>query len=269
MQKADYLLRLMKQRTDALMASDEKLQQFLMWVNEKSLSVKVPYKPAAVRAFYFAVAVKVPYKLAAVRAFYLDRVLDRALDDTFNRSFPLTLDLDRTLLLNLDPDLALDINLDHALDLAFDPNLNLNLPHVLDLTLDFAHVLDPELKEALQQLKEQLPDPDREAERLKTWWQANGKVWTEQLRAVMIVYRNIGHNWQFSWRLSHPYFPSHQYIEVLKQRKVLQQYYEANQLLVNCLNSSCNVTPAVREEIEETLLLPIAEIQKRNSCQDK
>jgi predicted NACHT family NTPase len=57
MQKADYLLRLMKQRTDALVASDEKLQQFLMWVNEKSLSVEVPYKPAAVRAFYFAVAV--------------------------------------------------------------------------------------------------------------------------------------------------------------------------------------------------------------------
>jgi len=33
MKKADYLLRLMKQRTDALVASDEKLQQFLMWVS--------------------------------------------------------------------------------------------------------------------------------------------------------------------------------------------------------------------------------------------
>jgi predicted NACHT family NTPase len=245
MQKADYLLRLMKQQTDALVAKDEKLQQFLMWVSEKSLSVKVPYK------------------LAAVRAFYLDRALDRALDDTFNRTFPLTLDLDRTLLLNLDPDLALDINLDHALDLAFDPNLNLNLPHVLDLTLDFARALDPELKEALQQLKDQLPDPDREAERLKTLWQANGKVWTERLRAVMIGYRNIGHDWQFSWQFSHPHFPLHQYIEVLKQRKVLQQYYESNQLLVNCLNSDCNVTPAVRSHIEETLLLPIVEIEKR------
>jgi hypothetical protein len=42
MQKADYLLRLMKQRTDALVATDEKLQQFLMWVNEKSLSVEFP-----------------------------------------------------------------------------------------------------------------------------------------------------------------------------------------------------------------------------------
>ncbi|WP_445251228.1 NACHT C-terminal helical domain 2-containing protein [Microcoleus sp. herbarium5] len=27
-----------------------------------------------------------------------------------------------------------------------------------------------------------------------------------------------------------------------------------------CLNSGCNVSPAVRQEIEETLLLPIANI---------
>ncbi|WP_445305773.1 NACHT C-terminal helical domain 2-containing protein [Microcoleus sp. T2B6] len=33
-------------------------------------------------------------------------------------------------------------------------------------------------------------------------------------------------------------------------------------LLVDCLNSGCNVSPAVRQEIEETLLLPISHIQK-------
>ncbi|WP_445251178.1 NACHT C-terminal helical domain 2-containing protein [Microcoleus sp. D3_18a_C4] len=33
-------------------------------------------------------------------------------------------------------------------------------------------------------------------------------------------------------------------------------------LLVDCLNSGCNVSPTVRQEIEETLLLPIANIQK-------
>jgi hypothetical protein len=43
---------------------------------------------------------------------------------------------------------------------------------------------------------------------------------------------------------------------------LLRKYYDANKLLVDCLNSGCNVSPAVRQEIEETLLLPIANLQK-------
>jgi hypothetical protein len=47
-----------------------------------------------------------------------------------------------------------------------------------------------------------------------------------------------------------------------KQWEVLKQYYDANTLLADCLNSDCIVSAEVREEIEETLLLPIAEIEK-------
>jgi predicted NACHT family NTPase len=39
-------------------------------------------------------------------------------------------------------------------------------------------------------------------------------------------------------------------------------YYYANQTLVDCLNTDCYVSREVREEIEETLLLPIEEIEK-------
>jgi hypothetical protein len=55
MRKADELMQLMKQKIDRLVASDkdEKLQPFLEWVRLKSLSIDVPYKPVAVRAFYF------------------------------------------------------------------------------------------------------------------------------------------------------------------------------------------------------------------------
>ncbi|MBD2033743.1 hypothetical protein H6F76_01515 [Leptolyngbya sp. FACHB-321] len=56
----------------------------------------------------------------------------------------------------------------------------------------------------------------------------------------MIQYRNIGHDWQFS----------------LEQVQMLEQYYAANKLLLDCLNSDCYVTRSVREEIEATLLLP-------------
>jgi predicted NACHT family NTPase len=224
MQKADYLLQLMKQRTDALVATDEKLQQFLMWVNEKSISVEVPYKPAVVRAFY------------------LYQTLDRALDRALNLDLPLNLPLNVTLALNraldLDLPLALDCALDRALELEDAPDRDHDLP------LDRAFA--PKLKKALKQLKNQLSDADREAERLKEWWQANGQAWTEQVRAVMIKHRNIGHDWQFS----------------VQQKEVLREYYDANLLLVECLNSDCDVTPAVLQEIGETLLLPIAEIQK-------
>ncbi len=46
----------MKQQIDALVAANKKLQQFLSWANQKSLSVKPSYKPAAIRAFYLAIA---------------------------------------------------------------------------------------------------------------------------------------------------------------------------------------------------------------------
>ncbi|MEH2321148.1 MAG: hypothetical protein V7K24_29565 [Nostoc sp.] len=63
----------------------------------------------------------------------------------------------------------------------------------------------------------------------------------------MIKYRNIGYDWQFSD----------------KQKELLKQYYNANKILVDCLNSDCYVSLEVRQQIEETLLLPIAEIKQR------
>jgi len=50
--KADRLLQLMKHQADHLLAKDPRLQDYLHWVRDKSKSVEVPYKPAAVRAFY-------------------------------------------------------------------------------------------------------------------------------------------------------------------------------------------------------------------------
>ena len=50
---------------------------------------------------------------------------------------------------------------------------------------------------------------------------------------------------------------------VYEKRLILRQYHDANKLLINCLNSDCYVSREVRQQIEETLLLPIAEIEKR------
>ncbi|MEG4058343.1 MULTISPECIES: NACHT C-terminal helical domain 2-containing protein [unclassified Microcoleus] len=87
----------------------------------------------------------------------------------------------------------------------------------------------------------------------REWWNAKGQDWTQQLINLMIKYRNIGHDWQFSQ----------------EQKSLLRKYYDANKLLVECLNSGCNVSPAVRQEIEETLLLPIANLQKTDDKCDR
>jgi len=46
------------------------------------------------------------------------------------------------------------------------------------------------------------------------------------------------------------------------QKHKLEEYYYANKLLVNCLMIS-KVSLKIRKDIEETMLLPIAEIEKR------
>ena len=95
-------------------------------------------------------------------------------------------------------------------------------------------------------MSSQLPNSQDTEELKKQWWQENGQAWQNQLRAVMIEHRNIGHDWQFSG----------------EQKEQLQQYYDANKLLVDCLNSDCYISRSVREEIEATLLLPIAAIKQ-------
>lgn len=138
-----------------------------------------------------------------------------------------------SLLRALDPNLACDLALD------FDLALTLNLDLARDLASTFAK---GELKQKLQQLEDELPDTSREKrDLLKQWWKANGEEWTERLRQLMINEHNIEQEWQFS----------------LKEVHKLAQYYEANKLLVDCLNSECYVSRSVREEIEATLLLPI------------
>ncbi|MFB2917765.1 NACHT domain-containing protein [Aerosakkonema funiforme] len=238
LQPADYLLQLMKKQVDRLVAADEKLQEFLIWVREKSLSVPVPYKPAAVRAFYFNLAYDRHPQTNPID--YRDPELIRALDP---RLFILVI---------LGNIRALDVGLDDLLALTCERSLNLDLAHypypfkgAFFLACDRALCLEPKLGEALQELKNILPNPDADLWIFKQWWEVNSQAWIEQLKAVIVKHRNICHDWHFS----------------KQQKKLLQDYYNANKLLVECLNSDCYVSREVRQEIEDTLLLPIADGQ--------
>lgn len=229
LRKTESLLQFMKQQIDNFIAADQQLQEFLTWVNQKSRAMAVPYKPAIVRAFY------------------ADLAIARALVP-FGGTLELARALDRDLTCHLARPLALDLALDRALGLGsilervFNPTDVVVC--VLDRALRHARAEDPQLEQSLQQLKKQLPNLHKE--KFMAWWQGQGGAWTEQLRVVMIKYRNFGYNWQLNEQ----------------QLRTLKQYYDANQFLVDCLGSSCDVTFAVRNNIEKTLLLPIAEIEK-------
>ncbi|MEH1924363.1 NACHT domain-containing protein [Nostoc sp.] len=238
---SDEILQIMKQKIDLLVAEDERLQYFLTWLHQKSSSVSTQYKAAAVRAFYL-----VCVEQSSHRAFI----------------YPSGYDLEYALVGNIafDADLALDeflfstIACINELDFAFEYSLNDALDHAHAFAIAFDETVDlvvnPKLKQVLQKLKKQLPSIDSNPEKFREWWQAKGKVWGEQLRDILIKYRNIGYDWQFDEQ----------------QKELLQQYYDVNKLLVDCLNSAADVTARVREEIEETLLLAIADIEKvRNS----
>lgn len=223
-----YLLLLIKQQIEASVALDLQLQALLTWVDQKSCTVAAAYKPVVVRAFYFDLALA--RSLASIGS---SLELARALNPT------LTYNLERQLAF----DLALDrvLGLDQVLDLTREPNQVVE--RVLERAIAHARVLDPMLEQALQLLKLQLPGDDdlsKDSNKFKQWWSAYGETWIEQLRAVMIADRNLGHNWQLSEQ----------------QKTTLMQYYHANYLLVHYLKSDCYLTTEVREEIEEALLLP-------------
>ncbi|MEC4895591.1 MAG: NACHT domain-containing NTPase [Oscillatoria sp. PMC 1051.18] len=228
--QADCLLLLMKAKIDNLLAKDAYLQEILTWVNEKTLTVEVTFKAAAVRAFYF--------NLACIQQ------TNRNPKNYRNCELVRALDRNLFILVMLGNIRALDIGLDEILTLACDRAQDLrstDRPYAFAGAFALAcdRAANSKLGQALQKLKQQLPG-DRESEaEFQQWWQQNGTAWTNQLRTITIEHRNIGHNWQFS----------------REQAQALKDYYEANQLLVDCLNSDCYVSREVRQEIEATLLL--------------
>jgi predicted NACHT family NTPase len=233
---ADTLVQLMKQKVDLLIANDEKLELFLFWIYRKSAWVNDDYyKPVAIRVFYLCIEY-----IYGLGFFSYDEPIDLA--DRFRvhvQDVSLTMG-------SLDFDLQLYLLLDFSLCSWFSPK-NAIAKNINNILRYFK--FDSDLRHELQQLKydlPELPDPKQEKEKFQAIWADVCPIWTEQLRAVMIKYRNIGYDWQFSE----------------EQIELLRQYYDANEFLLECLDSDCYVSRDVRQEIEETLLLPIAQIKK-------
>ncbi|MBW4632244.1 MAG: hypothetical protein KME30_10175 [Iphinoe sp. HA4291-MV1] len=165
MRKADDLVLLMKQKVDGLLAEDEKLQEFLTWVSQKSFSVEISEKTAVDRAFYFDLECAIcPTNFTKYQDFRnktLVSILTLNPDCNYKEIahiFYLAFALDNNRATTLD-DVELDINLASTLMLAtvceFYYEVNVND----DVSYSFACALyTSETNLELQKLKEQLPD---------------------------------------------------------------------------------------------------------------
>ncbi|MDX2239985.1 MAG: NACHT domain-containing protein [Leptolyngbyaceae cyanobacterium bins.302] len=249
----DELLWLMKHEIDHFFAKNNTLQKFLNWVDEKAQFIELEvgnfYKCSALRLYYFETTLALSHYLGISYgpSDELAFILDGALEHKFNSDphFPLYLDLDFAFILNC----ALDRDSD------FMPNFHPN-PPTNQLRFELLKIIFKlctlgnkyvECYEFCLQLVHQIPDSESDEKARKQWWQTDRQAWIEQLRCMMIKYRNIGHDWQFSQA----------------QWSELKQYLDCIILLIACLTTTRNVNPEVRQRVEDTLLLPIAEIEKR------
>ncbi|CAN1209389.1 Histidine kinase [Tumidithrix helvetica PCC 7403] len=284
--EADYLLLFMKNKIDKMWADEDKLQLFFQWIDQKSKEEEGTIKEKA-----FGLS-KASYKPYTLREYYFTRTLDRSLKIDINSDLVEKLDLaydrDRKLALTLEyeRDLARDHTimcadeLTHFNDLAFrlersykekcdqNPghaaslgreigNANGNakahgikfinaVDNVLLIAFTIANRIgDDRLYNRLSHIKQAwLPDPDKNWNQFKIYWEGSGKEWIKIFLNALYENRRIEHGWQFE----------------KEQKEKLWKYYEANMLLLKCLNSGCHVTSETRQKIEDELLLPIASL---------
>lgn len=234
--QADDLIQLMKHQIDQLFATNEALQEFLALVHQITSDIETTYKPTAIRALYFDF----------LRDRYVARALDQSLDLVQDRvedrqvDFRLALDFIHDIGRGLRSYLANSRDLTIARVL--DQNLAISLHLARDVELvQFLKVAqtNPELQQELRLFRETLPD-SRDWQIFEQWWSNNGQNWVEQLRTAMAAYKNLAIDVQLTE----------------EQTEQLQQYYDVNKLLVDCITSSSSVSDDVKQNIEEMLLLP-------------
>jgi predicted NACHT family NTPase len=224
--------------TATMLRSADSLMQ-LMKQQIDALVVKDPYLQEFLRwASRKSQTLPAETKDATARAFYLALARTPYMASDF------------TLACTLDQGMFLDIALDDVLQsCAIAQSPDFAPAHLCGNALSniLGIALDAGLHKSLQQLQNEFPDIDQNQERFQAWWQAHHTAWANHLKSEIDSYRQIHQHWQFS--------PD--------QEQVLQRYYTANKLLLDCLHSNCEVTATVRQEIEATLLLSQGEIEAR------
>jgi predicted NACHT family NTPase len=225
----DQLLELMKQQINNIITtnpnstSKSKFREIFDWIANKSEKITLMKHPAAVRAFYFTLALPHQHPLT--------------------RNQNLALRLDSNLSGKLPHQMSLDMALAHALAVALTitPDIFYQRLHTMHLAIELDYLLlnNEALKNDLCNLHRRLPNINQDRETIKLWWANNGETWIETLRTVTVNHLQIGYDWQLNQQ----------------ECKLLEEYWDANQLLIDCLNVEGNITSQIRKSIEDSLLM--------------
>lgn len=78
------------------------------------------------------------------------------------------------------------------------------------------------------------------------WWNLEKITWRKKLKKISSENGAL----RISFQLN------------AKDLNAFQEYYHSIKTIIDCLNSDCYVTKATRQYIEDTLLLPLSEIEK-------
>jgi predicted NACHT family NTPase len=249
---ADDLLLLMKDKTDYLVCTQTKLQDLLTWATEKSLISPENKIKNKARLFYISLYIDffIDIDINNISDFELENLEDKSSSYIY-LAHELNLRHDSTINCILNDAFTLLKVFNETIDFDLHPdevdNIALCIEQDFDSILEFKVPFN--LKRKLQKLKKQLPSHDGIWEsNYQEWWKLQGELWMIELRKIMLKNFNMGHDWQFS----------------KEETELLKQYYDANELIIQCLTSCGIVSGAVHQEIENTLFLPIAEIEKYN-----
>ncbi|MDX2241463.1 MAG: NACHT domain-containing protein [Leptolyngbyaceae cyanobacterium bins.302] len=231
----DTLIFLMKQKIDLHIAPVGEIQYFLSWLEEKAKHINVSYKQAAIRAFGYTFVLSHSIEINFEYAYRLSTDLIFERDFSFESALIPNEEQKQT-------PKAFLVPLDLAV--AIDSRINQDLANVDNFSLGLAFASD---SSELEKVRQDLPSRNSSEVELREWWITRGRNWIEELKHTLEEYRSFKYKWQFGD----------------KQKQYLEQYYYGNYLLLKCLNNSCQVSKKVKENVEETLLLPITEIDKR------
>ena len=234
--KTDYLIKLIKYRIDTIAEKSEKISLFKSRLNQKSSSVKsernIGNLKSTAQVFYFNRIVRV--RITSQQRLSQDFILDSKLIDLLNCCLEIQNNIE------LSSGLSSQEKIDETIY-----RLKKNYRDLFSyMKRCISKVVEESTKEQLVSLEKELPSGLEKANNLEAsnqWWIENGQQWSSRLRNILIENRNIGHDWGFT----------------KAETKSLQEYYNVNKLLSNCLDSDCYISREVREEISNSTLLPI------------
>ena len=237
---SDELLLLVKQEIDELIFTKPKLKELLRWVSIQADVMKSKHNLASIRAFLLYCNITLNFVFTSQIRYWVKPPLARAIDKDFDYNTE-------------DRNFWVDINLMIAYVRAYigawwtHPHKKNVSPYLgcefVEKVLNNQNVaIDDRFRLELEKLIQQIPDWGKDAIKHKEWWSNREKFedWVRQLGHIILKNRDIARDWQLTE----------------KEKKLIGFYYDANLLLLKCMNLANDVKSSVKQKIIKEIIIP-------------